>query len=59
MERKMNKQMTTAEIELVQQSFAGRDPISDKAALVGVEPGPWPPPPNIPAAIAPAGMTMK
>jgi hypothetical protein len=55
----MNKQMTTAEIELVQQSFARRDPISDKAALVGVELGPWPPPPNIPAAIAPAGMTMK
>jgi hypothetical protein len=26
----MNKQMTTAEIELVQQSFARRDPISDK-----------------------------
>ena len=55
----MNKQMTPAEIELVQQSFARPDPISDKAALVGVKSGPWPPPPNIPAAIAPAGMTMK
>ena len=30
----MNKQMTPAEIELVQQSFARPDPISDKAALV-------------------------
>lgn len=59
MERKVNKQMAPAEIELIQQSFARPDPISDKAALVGVEPGPWPPPPNIPAAIAPAGMTMK
>ena len=59
MEKKMNKQMTPAEIELVQQSFARPDPISDKAALVRVELCPWPPPPNIPAAIAPAGMTMK
>ena len=59
MEKKMNKQVTPAEIELVQQSFTRPDPISDKAALVGVESGPWPPPPNIPAAIAPAGMTMK
>jgi len=59
MEKKMNKQMTPAEIELVQQSFVRPDPISDKAALVEVESGPWPPPPNIPAAIAPAGMTMK
>jgi hypothetical protein len=59
MEKKMNKQMTPAEIELVQQSFARSDPISDEAALVGVESGPWPPPPNIPAAIAPAGMMMK
>jgi len=55
----MNKQMTPAEIELVQQSFARSDPISNEAALVGVESGPWPPPPNIPAAIAPAGMMMK
>jgi hypothetical protein len=55
----MNKQMTAAEIELVQESFARLDPISDKAALAEVEPGPWPPPPHIPAAIAPAGMTMK
>jgi len=52
----MNKQMTPAEIELVQQSFARPDPISDKAALVGVESGPWPPPPNIPAAIACLGV---
>jgi hypothetical protein len=58
-EKKMNKQMTPAEIELVQQSFARLAAISDKAALVGVESGPWPPPPNIPAAIAPASMTMK
>ena len=29
----MNKQMTPAEIELVQQSFARLAPISDKAAL--------------------------
>jgi len=55
----MNKQMTPAEIELLQQSFARLVPISDKAALVGVEPGPWPNSPNIPAAIAPASMTMK
>ena len=55
----MNKQMTPAEIELVQQSFARVAPISAKAALIGVESGPWPPPPSIPAAIAPAGMTMK
>jgi hypothetical protein len=55
----MNKQMTPAEIELVQQSFAWPAPISDKAALAEVQSGPWPSPPNIPAAIAPAGMTMK
>jgi len=55
----MNKQMTPAEIELVQQSFARLAPISDKAALAQVQSGPWPPPPNIPAAIAPAGVTMK
>ena len=55
----MNKQMTPAEIELVQQSFARPDPTSDKAGLAAVESGPWPPPPYIPAAIAPAGMTMK
>ena len=55
----MNKQMTPAEIELVQQSFAKLAPISDKASLAEVKSGPWPPPPNIPAAIAPAGMTMK
>jgi len=55
----MNKQMTPTEIKLVQQSFARLAPISDKAALAEVQPGPWPPPPNIPAAIAPAGMTMK
>ena len=58
-EKKMNKQMTPAEIELVQQSFARLAPISDKAALAEVQSGPWPPPPNIPAAISPAGMTMK
>jgi hypothetical protein len=55
----MNKQMTPAQIELVQQSFARLAPISDKATLVGVESGPWPAPPNIPAAIAPASVTMK
>jgi hypothetical protein len=55
----MNKQMTPAEIELVQESFARPDPISDKAGLVRVQSGPWPPPPNIPAAIAPAGINMK
>jgi hypothetical protein len=58
-EKKMNKQMTPAEIELVQQRFARLAPISDKAVLAEVQSGPWPPPPNIPAAIAPAGMTMK
>jgi hypothetical protein len=55
----MNKQMTPAEIELVQQSFVRFAPILEKAALVGVESGPWPPPPNIPASIAPASVTMK
>ena len=34
----MNKQMTPAEIELVQQSFARFAPISDKAALVSPPP---------------------
>jgi hypothetical protein len=33
MEKKMNKQMTPAEIELVQQSFARSDPISNEAAF--------------------------
>ena len=55
----MNKQMTPAEIELIQQGFARLAPISDQAGLIGVEAGPWPPSPNIPAAIAPAGVTMK
>jgi hypothetical protein len=55
----MNKQMTPTEIKLVQQSFARPAPISVGAALAAVESGPWPPPPNIPAALAPAGMTMK
>jgi hypothetical protein len=55
----MNKQMTPAEIEAVRQSFVGFSQSSDKAGLVWIESGPWPPPPNIPAAIAPAGMTMK
>src|SRR5690242_16343300 len=50
--------MTPAEIELVQQRFARLAPISDNT-LADVQSGPWPPPPNIPAAIAPAGMTMK
>jgi hypothetical protein len=58
-EKRMNKQMTPTEIELVQQTFARLAPISDTAALAEVQPGPWPPPPNIRAAIAPAGMTMK
>jgi hypothetical protein len=53
---KMNKQMTPAEIELVKQSFARLAP--NKSALVGIESGPWPPPPNIPSAIAPASVTM-
>ena len=57
-ERKMNKQMTAAEIELLQQSFARFGPISEKAALVGIESGPCPPP-NIPAALALASVTMK
>jgi hypothetical protein len=58
-EKKMNKQVTPTEIELVQQTFARLAPISDKADLAEVQSGPWPPPLNIPAAIAPAGMTMK
>jgi hypothetical protein len=57
-EKKMNKQMTPAQIEL-EQSFARLAPIADEAGLIGVESGPWPPPPNIPAAIAPASVTMK
>jgi hypothetical protein len=32
--RKMDKQMTPAQIELIQQSFAGLAPISDKAAAL-------------------------
>lgn len=56
----MNKQLTPVEIELVKQSLARLAPITDKVvALAAVESGPWPPPPNIPAAIAPAGVTMK
>jgi hypothetical protein len=55
----MNKQMTPAEIQVVQQSVARFLSGSDKTGLVSVESGPWPPPPNIPAAIAPAGVTMK
>jgi hypothetical protein len=57
-EKKMNKQMTPAEIELLQQSFARFAPISEKATLVGVESGPCPPS-NIPAALALASVTMK
>jgi hypothetical protein len=53
----MNKQMTPAEIELLQQSFARLAPISAKAAS-WVESGPCPPP-NIPAALALASVTMK
>jgi hypothetical protein len=55
-EKKMNKQMTQAEIELLQQSRLA--PISAKVALVRVESGPCPPP-NIPAALALASVTMK
>jgi len=55
-EKKMTKQMTPAEIELLQQSRLA--PISAKAALVGVASGPCPPP-NIPAALALASVTMK
>jgi hypothetical protein len=55
----MNKQMTPAEVEIIQQSFARLAPVSDKAALVGVEAGPLPSAPNIPAAVALASMTMK
>ena len=55
----MNKQMTPAEIKVIQQSFARFAPVSDKAALAGVEAGPLPPAPSIPAAIALASMTMK
>jgi hypothetical protein len=54
----MNKQMTSAEIELLQQSFPWLAPISGKAALVEVEAGPLPPP-NIPASLALASVTMK
>jgi hypothetical protein len=54
-EKKMNKQMTPAEIELIRQ---GRFAPMEKATLVGVESGPLPPP-NIPAAIALASVTMK
>jgi hypothetical protein len=54
----MNKQMTPAEIELLQQRFAGLAPISAKTTLVEVEAGPLPPP-NIPAALALASVTMK
>ena len=54
----MNKQMTPAEIELLQQSFPWLAPISGKAALVEVEAGPLPPP-NFPAALALASVTMK
>jgi hypothetical protein len=54
----MNKQMTPAEIALVQQSFAGPAPISDRYGLVGIESGPLPPP-NIPVALAPVSVTMK
>ena len=56
-EKKITKQMTPAEIELLQQSRLA--PISAKAALVGVESGPCPPPPNIPAALALASVTIK
>jgi hypothetical protein len=58
-EKKMNKQMTPAEIELVQESLGRLAPVSDKTTLVGVEAGPLPPALNIPAAIALASMTMK
>jgi len=54
----MNKQMTPAEIEMVQQSFTRLAPISDKVTLAEVEAGPLPPP-NIPAALALASVTMK
>ena len=54
----MNKQMTPAEIEVLQRSFARLAPISDKVTLVEVEAGPLPPP-NIPAAIALASVAMK
>jgi hypothetical protein len=57
-EKKMSKQMTPAEIELIRQGFARFAPISEKATLVGVESGPLPPP-NFPAAIALASVTMK
>ena len=54
----MNKQITPAEIEFVQQSSARFAPISDKVTLVQVEAGPLPSP-NIPAALALASVTMK
>ena len=53
-----HRAMTPAEIELLQQSFAGLAPISAKVALVEVEPGPCAPP-NIPRALALASVTMK
>jgi len=54
----MNKQLTPAEIELIRQSFTRFPPILEKATVVGVESGPCPPP-NIPAALALASVTMK
>jgi hypothetical protein len=53
----MNKQLTPAEIRHVRQSFVRLAPISDKATLVEVEPGPRPPS-TVPAAIALASVTM-
>jgi hypothetical protein len=55
----MNKQMTPSEIELVHQRFARLASISDKVSLLEVESGPWPPPPNVPVAIAPPSVTTK
>jgi hypothetical protein len=57
-EKKMNKQLTPAEIRHVRQSnFVRLAPISDKVTLVEVEPGPRPPS-TVPAAIALASVTM-
>jgi len=54
----MNKQITPAEIEFVQQSSARFAPISDKVTLVQVEAGPLPSP-NIPAALALASVSVS
>jgi hypothetical protein len=55
----MNKQMTPAEIELVQNRLGRLALLWDKAGLAGIEAGPLPKALHISAAIALASMTMK